>query len=168
MDSGQEGAFVGLAALGHGLVLGLAEKSFDVVPFGAVGGPVLKTEILCLQGRPGIPHLPAAVGGGVVHDHHARDPAVGRQGVLQESDPILALPSVAGRPPGQGWGGVGLVVGAGGGQGRQDVHALTLGTLVGDFGAVPAAAPGVGGRQAGAETGFVEEEEVEVPGGGFF
>ena len=102
-----------------------------------------------------------------------RDAAVRRQGVLQKIDQVLALPGAAGRPPGQGrrlfffgFFLFFLVVGTGGGQGRQHVHALTLGALVGDFG--PAPAPGVGGGQAGAEAGFVQEEEVEGPGAGFF
>ena len=38
MHGRREGACVGLEALGHGLVLGLAESVLDVVQFGAVGG----------------------------------------------------------------------------------------------------------------------------------
>ncbi len=93
---------MGLEAVGHGLVLGLAEGVLDVVQFGAVGRQVVQVEVLFQQIRPGLPHLRAAVDGGVVQDHHARDAAVGRQGLLQEGDHVLARPGTVGRPPGQG------------------------------------------------------------------
>ena len=132
-------------------------------------------EILFLQVRQGLPHLLSAVEGGVVHDHHARDAAVRRQGVLQKIDQVLALPGAAGRPPGQGrrlfffgFFLFFLVVGTGGGQGSQYVHALSLGALVGDFGPAFAPAPGVGGGQAGAEPVSSRKKRSRAPARAFF
>ena len=71
----------------------------------------------------------------------------------------LALPVVGCRVPGQGR----MRVGPGRGQGRQGVHASALRVLVGNDGAHARSAPGVGGGQGGAEAGFVEEEEVQLP-----
>ena len=59
-------------------------------------------------------------------------------------------------------------VGAGHREGGQDVHAPALGVLVGDDRSHTAWGPGVGGGQGGAETGFVEAEEVQLAVLGLF
>ena len=140
MHGGREGAFVGLEALRHGLVLGPCGK-LDVVQLGTVGRQVVQAEVLLPQARLGLPCLYRALDGGIVQDHHTRDAAVrlGQGGVA----------------------GTGSVSGAA-------MAAITFTrclwrAFVGDFGPSSAPASGVGAEQAGAEARLVEEEEVRLP-----
>ena len=164
MDGGRKGPLVGVHAPGHGLVLGPAEGAFDVVQMRAVGGQVAELDALCLQLRLGLPDQPGRVDGGIVQDHHARQAVALGQGVEQEVEQVLALPVVGCRPPGQGRRGRGT----GGGLDRHYVHALALGAFVGHLGPVAAAAPAVGGGLGQGEAAFVEEEEPQAVGPGFF
>ena len=78
-------------------------------------------------------------------------PARPGRGVAQEVENVFPLPRVGRGAPGQGC----VPVGAGRGEGGQDVHAPAFGVLVGDDRAHAGRGPGVGGGQGGAEAGLV-------------
>ena len=107
--------------------------------FWTVGRQEVQLNPLVPQLRPGLLHFLRAVAGGMVQHHHPGLALPRGQSIEQKIAHICTFPGARRRPPGQGR--------RGGGAGS---------------------APGIGGGQRGRESAFVQVQELELAGAGFF
>ena len=130
---------------------------------GLLGGQEVQLNPLVPQLRQGLPHCLRAVAGGIVQRHHPGLALPFGRSIEQNIAHICTFPS-ARRPPGQGHRGGS----AGDRQRGYHIHASALRIFVGDVGAGAGSAPGISGGQRGEESAFVQVQELEMAGAGFF
>ena len=132
--------------------------------FRTVGRQEVQLNPLVPQLWQGLLHCLGAVAGSIVQHHYPGLALPFGQSIEQKIAHICTFPGACRRPPGQRRRGGG----AGGRQRGYHIHASALRIFVGDVGAGSGSAPGIGGGQRGRESAFVQVQELEMAGAGFF